>query len=202
MYNLIQNEIEESLQTKKKLLELSLEDIYLACGLIEKTIKNNRKILLCGNGGSAADAQHIAAELIVRYKSGYNRPSIPAISLVTDTSVLTACANDFHYEDIFSRQIEGLGMQGDCLIAITTSGNSKNVLRAIQTAKQKYLNVILLTGKSGGIIKKEYHHLLDVSIHIPSEVTARIQECHILIGHIFCEYLDQVLFKRTFEEKL
>lgn len=195
MYVLIQNQIEESIETKKEMIDFCLEDIHAGCKLLEDTIRNKKKILLCGNGGSAADAQHIAAELIVRYKNAYNRPSIPALSLVTDTSVLTACANDFSYEDIFSRQIEGLAVEGDTLIAITTSGNSKNILKAIKTAKEKKLNVILLTGKTGGIIKKEYGHLLNVSIHIPSEVTARIQECHILVGHIFCEYLDQVVFK-------
>ncbi|MFN3605375.1 MAG: SIS domain-containing protein [Leptonema sp. (in: bacteria)] len=195
MYILIQNQIEESIETKKEMIDFCLEDIHLACQLLENTVKNNKKILLCGNGGSAADAQHIAAELIVRYKNSNSRPSIPAISLVTDTSVLTACANDFGYEELFSRQIEGLGIEGDALIAITTSGNSKNIIKAVETAKSKNMKVILLTGKSGGLLKKKLSHLLDVSIHVPSEITARIQECHILIGHIFCEYLDQTLFQ-------
>lgn len=194
MYLLVQNQIEESIETKKKLIEFCLEDIHKGCELLENTLKKNKKILLCGNGGSASDAQHIAAELIIRYKSSNQRPAIPAISLSTDTSVLTAGGNDLGFEHIFSRQIEGLGNEDDTLIAITTSGNSKNIIQAVITAKSKKMNVILLTGSTGGVLKKEYHQLLDVCINVPSDVTARIQECHILIGHIFCEYLDKVLF--------
>lgn len=194
MYLLLQNQIEESIETKKKLIEFCLEDIHRGCELLENTLKKNKKILLCGNGGSASDAQHIAAELIIRYKSSNQRPAIPAISLSTDTSVLTAGGNDLGFDYVFSRQIEALGNEEDTLIAITTSGNSKNIIEAILTAKNKKMNVILLTGSTGGILKKEYYQFLDVCINVPSNVTARIQECHILIGHIFCEYLDKALF--------
>ncbi len=147
-----------------------------------------RKVLLCGNGGSAADAQHIAAELIGRFID--DRRSLPAVALTTDTSALTAIANDYGYDQVFSRQIEGLAKPGDVLIAISTSGNSANVNLAAQSAREHQCPVIGLTGKSGGRLAT----LCDTALIVPSNVTAQIQECHILIGHLLCDLIEQSLF--------
>lgn len=146
------------------------------------------KVLLCGNGGSAADAQHIAAELIGRFID--DRRSLPAVALTTDTSALTAIANDYGYEQVFSRQIEGLAVPGDVLIAISTSGNSTNVNRAAVSARERQCEVIGLSGKSGGALAA----LCDTALVVPSDITARIQESHILIGHILCDLIEQSLF--------
>lgn len=193
--DLIQKNILESIETKQEVLKQCISDIEKAGSILVDALKSNKKILLCGNGGSAADAQHIAAELIIRYKSSNERKSIPAISLATDTSVLTACSNDYGYDFIFSRQIEGIGIEGDVLIAISTSGNSPNIIKAVESAKNKNMKVIVLTGGNGGKIKKEMQSYVDVMIIVPSNITARIQESHILIGHIFCEYIEKYLFQ-------
>ena len=151
-----------------------------AAKLLIDTFERGHKVLLCGNGGSAADAQHIAAEFVVRYEK--KRRALPAIALTTDSSILTAHANDFEFESVFARQIEALGSAGDTLIAISTSGNSKNILQAAHAAKAKGLNVIALTGESGGALVD----VATLTIKVPSTVTARIQETHILIGHYWC----------------
>ncbi|WP_457561092.1 D-sedoheptulose 7-phosphate isomerase [Caminibacter sp.] len=149
------------------------------------SLKNHKKILLCGNGGSAADSQHIAAELTGRFKN--DRISLPAIALTTDTSALTAISNDYGFEYVFSRQIKGLGNEGDVLIAISTSGNSKNIIQAVKTAKDKNIKIITLTGRDGGKISA----IGDVNIVVPSDNTPRIQEMHIMIGHMICEMIDR-----------
>ena len=151
-----------------------------AAKLLIATFERGNKVLLCGNGGSAADAQHIAAEFVVRYEK--KRRALPAIALTTDSSILTAHANDFEFDSVFARQIEALGSAGDTLIAISTSGNSKNILQAAHAAKAKGLNVIALTGESGGALVD----MATLTIKVPSTVTARIQEAHILIGHYWC----------------
>ncbi len=157
-----------------------------ACKLCSYALAQGHKIMLAGNGGSAADAQHIAAEWVVRYKE--DRQALPALALTTDTSILTAAANDFSYEDVFSRQIAALGQPGDVFIAISTSGKSANIIKAIGQAKQQGVQVIALCGKSG------MHGVqADISLCVPAEETARIQECHILAGHILCEYVDAVI---------
>lgn len=159
--------------------------------LIIDCYKNGGKVILIGNGGSAADAQHIAAELIGRFK--LERASLPAISLTTNTSILTALANDYGYDTIFSRQLDALIRDKDVLIAITTSGNSPNILKAIETAKSKNIKVIGMTGRNGGKLK----NLLgkeDILINIPSDNTPRIQEGHIAIGHIICNLVEKNLF--------
>jgi D-sedoheptulose 7-phosphate isomerase len=143
------------------------------------------KILLCGNGGSAADAQHIAAELVGRFTA--DRPALPAIALHVNTSTLTAVANDFGYEFAFKREVEAFGSENDVLVAISTSGNSRNIIEAAKMAQEKNLRVIGLTGEDGGELK----HTCDSWIGVPSRVTARIQEVHILIGHIWCHAIDQ-----------
>ncbi|NOQ64890.1 MAG: SIS domain-containing protein [Methyloprofundus sp.] len=157
-----------------------------ASKLIISTLLSGHKILLCGNGGSAADCQHFAAEMVVRYQK--NRRAYPAIALTTDASILTAQPNDFDFDSVFSRQIEALGSAGDCLIAFSTSGNSKNIIQASLAAKQQQMTVIGLLGSEGG----ELRSLVDMPIVIPSNTTARVQEAHQLIYHWWCEMLDAV----------
>jgi D-sedoheptulose 7-phosphate isomerase len=160
--------------------------ITAASKLIISTLISGHKILLCGNGGSAADCQHFAAELVIRYHK--NRRAYPAIALTTDTSILTAHPNDFSFDSLFSRQIEALGSEGDCLIAFSTSGNSENIIQASISAEQQNMSVIGLTGGDGGRLKP----LVDMPIIVPSKTTARIQEAHMLIYHWWCEMLDEV----------
>ena len=150
-----------------------------------ETFHSGGKILICGNGGSAADSQHIAAEFVGRFET--ERIALPAIALTTDTSALTALANDYNFERIFSRQVEALANKGDCLIAISTSGNSPNVISAVMTARNRGCKIIGMTGANG----KKLASLSDASILIPSERTARIQEAHITIAHIWCELIDK-----------
>ena len=160
-------------------------DVIESAGeILTDTLKQGRKILLCGNGGSAADCQHIAAELIVRYEN--NRQALPAIALTTDSSILTASANDFNFDSIFSRQVEALGNASDCLIAISTSGRSANVIAAVKSALAKNMSVIGLTGQE----ESEISRLATVTIKVPSTVTARIQEAHIVIGHWWCSKVE------------
>ncbi|WP_394751671.1 SIS domain-containing protein [Crenothrix sp.] len=160
-------------------------DIEVAADRLTATLKQGGKILLCGNGGSAADCQHIAAEFVVRYEK--KRRALAAIALTTDSSILTAHANDFDFETVFSRQIEALGTEKDCLIAISTSGNSKNILKAAEVAMLKGMTVIALTGGDGGELVKQS----SLSIVVPSQITARIQEAHILIGHWWCGVVEE-----------
>ena len=157
--------------------------------LIIKTLKKGNKIILFGNGGSASDAQHIAAELVVKYKK--KRRSIPAISLSTDTSSLTAIGNDFSFDEIFSRQLESIGNTGDIAIGISTSCKSKNVLYALKLAKKKKIKSVILT-KDNYPNKKQIDKITDLVLTVPANETARIQELHILIGHLMCEIIDQV----------
>ena len=159
--------------------------IEAAGSLIIDTFQKGNKILLCGNGGSASDCQHLATEFMVRYVN--QRRPLPAIALTTDTSILTAHTNDFGFEQVFSRQIDSLGNKGDCLIAISTSGNSKNIIEAVKMAQNKNINIIILTGKTGGKLA----NLQQYTITVKSDITARIQEAHILIGHWWCQLADE-----------
>ncbi|WP_251424090.1 D-sedoheptulose 7-phosphate isomerase [Veillonella agrestimuris] len=159
-----------------------IEEIAERCKV---ALANGNKILFCGNGGSAADSQHLAAELVGRYKK--ERRSLASIALTTDTSILTAVANDYDFDSIFSRQVEGLGRSGDVLIGISTSGNSKNVVKAVETARSVGMHTIAFTGEGGGKLGE----LCDITFAVPSNVTARIQEMHILIGHIICELIEE-----------
>jgi len=191
MKNIAKEFLKESIETKQKLLDDKyMNQIIEAAEIILEAVKNGNKILTCGNGGSAADAQHFAAELVIRYNK--ERPSIPAIALSSDASTVTAASNDYGYEYVFSRQVEGLGKPGDILIGITTSGNSKNVHKAFETAKERGLKTICLNGKSGGTMNELK---LDSNLIIPSNTTARIQEAHINIIHIWCELIDHVIYK-------
>tara|TARA_B100001778_G_scaffold304288_1_gene282138 strand:+ start:561 stop:1124 length:564 start_codon:yes stop_codon:yes gene_type:complete len=177
--------IRDSAKTKLSMLDTCIDDILRASEIMLESIRNGNKILWCGNGGSAADAQHMAAELMGGLRSHKRKP-IASIALTTDTSFITAWANDTSYDHIFSRQIEGLGSSGDILIAISTSGNSKNVLNALETAKETGIQSIILTGGSKGKMKNKG----DVLISVPSDDTQRIQECHLLIEHILCENIE------------
>ena len=179
-------EHEQALQLVKDHLHGKISD---ASELILQALKKGNKLLLCGNGGSAADAQHIAAEFTGRFVK--ERKGLPAIALTTDTSALTAIGNDYGYSKIFSRQLEALGNKGDILIAISTSGNSDNIIQAIEKAKELGLLVIGLSGNYGGKMNES----CDINVVIPMKITARIQEMHILAGHIICGYIDNLLLK-------
>ncbi len=180
----------ESADIKKKISESCIDEIILAGEIIAECLKSGKKIMLCGNGGSAADSQHIAGEFIVRLTSERNRKALPAIALTTDTSVITACSNDFGFEHIFSRQVEALGNEGDVLIGISTSGNSQNVINAVNKAKEKNVKTIAFLGADGGKAKG----MSDVDIIIPSDNVCRIQEGHITIGHILCDIVENMIF--------
>jgi D-sedoheptulose 7-phosphate isomerase len=195
MQDIIKNHISQGIEVRKEILEKHIDSIRNAANILIKSLQNGNKLLFCGNGGSAADAQHIAAELLIRYKGNHNRPSLPAISLAADSSVITAAGNDFGADQIFSRQIEGLGFSGDTLIAITTSGNSPNIIKAILAAKNKEMNVVLLSGgEGGGVIMKNHANSVDVSLIVPAKETAHIQELHIMIGHILCALIEKEMF--------
>jgi D-sedoheptulose 7-phosphate isomerase len=182
---------EESIETKKNCLKDGLESISLMGDEIAKMIPKGNKIMLCGNGGSAGDAQHLAAEMLIRLRPNNNRIGIPAISLAQDTSTITACGNDFGYDVLFERTLTTLGNHGDCLIAITTSGNSENVILAMKAAKKMGIKVYGFLGAGGGRALE----LCDLSFNVPSDITGRIQECHITAGHALMEYIEDRLIE-------
>lgn len=184
MNEMILKEFEEHSITFGKVKSELSEVIAEACKLAVATINAGNKILLCGNGGSAADSQHIAAELTGRYKK--ERNPLPGIALTTDTSALTAIANDYAYEDVFSRQVKALAQKGDLLIGISTTGNSQNVIDAFDAANVKGCKTLGLSGKGGG----KFTGKCDLNVIIPSDDTARIQEMHILVGHMLCQAID------------
>ena len=183
--NIVSDSFKQHLRVFENIVQNDIENIKRCADLILETFQSGGKILICGNGGSAADSQHIAAEFVGRYET--ERIALPAIALTTDTSALTALANDYDFERIFSRQVEALAGKDDCLIAISTSGNSPNVISAVMTARTKGCKIIGMTGAKG----KKLASLSDACILIPSERTARIQEAHITIAHIWCEFIDQ-----------
>ncbi len=184
------NHFEESIQVKKLAINHCTESIQQAIEWITQSLKNGGKIMICGNGGSAADAQHIAAEFVIRLSHELERPGLAAIALTTDSSVLTAGSNDLGFEQIFARQVEALGQPGDILIGITTSGNSENIIKAIHAAKSKQMKTIGLLGNDGGKCKE----LMDLAIVVPSVSVQHIQEAHITIGHIIVELVEKSLF--------
>jgi D-sedoheptulose 7-phosphate isomerase len=186
----IQHSLAESAETKKRIAETCSTEISQAIELLIGALKQGRKILLCGNGGSAADAQHLATEFVIRLSPSIKRPGLPAIALTTDTSLLTAGANDIGYDNVFARSIEALGNPGDVLIGISTSGNSESVNRAFMKAKEKKMATIGLLGKNGGKSKG----LVDLAIIVPADDTQRIQEGHITVGHIIFQQVEQELF--------
>ena len=186
----IQDSLSESAETKKKIAELCTGDISKAIDMIVDTLNKKKKILLCGNGGSAADAQHLATEFVIRLNHAITRPGIPAISLSTDVSNLTAGSNDFGYDNVFARNVDALGNTGDILIGISTSGNSESVNRAFQKAREKGMKTIGFLGKDGGKSK----NLCDLPIIVPSNDVQRIQEGHITIGHIIFWQVEQEVY--------
>ena len=188
MIKKIEKQIIESIEVKKQIIKSCLPEINTAAKLMITSIRNGGKILWCGNGGSASDAQHLSTELMGGM-SDHDRKPIPSISLTTDTSFLTAWSNDADFESVFSRQIQGLGNSGDVLIGISTSGNSENVISAIKQAKYKDLKTIALTGYNPNKLKD----LSDITINVPSKDTQRIQESHIMIGQILCDLLEENL---------
>jgi D-sedoheptulose 7-phosphate isomerase len=187
---IINSYIEESKKALDTFLEIDKVSILNASKLIVKAFKSGNKVLMCGNGGSASDAQHFAAELIGRFKS--NRPSFAAISLNTDTSALTAIANDYDFTNVFSRQVEGIGKKGDILLAISTSGNSKNIIKAAIQAKKQKLHIISLTGSNTSVLEKNS----DLCIKVPSKVTSHIQELHIIVVHLLCTLIEKQFFEK------
>ncbi len=186
----IEESLKESSEIKLKVLETCYGDIFKASQMILETIRTGNKMMLCGNGGSAADSQHLATEFMIRLSHDIVRKAIPAIALSTDSSNLTAGGNDIGFENIFARNIEGIGREGDLLIGISTSGNSKNIVKAVQAAKSMGIRTIGLLGSGGGKLKDECEH----SIIVPSDNVQRIQESHITIGHILCEITERELY--------
>ncbi len=182
--------LKESAIVKEKTIHACLPQIQKVIDITAQALQNGHKILICGNGGSAADSQHIAAEFVIRLSHTLRRPAIPALALTTDSSVLTAGANDIGFENVFARQIEAFGQPGDILIGITTSGNSANILKAIETAKSKKMITIGLLGNQGG----QCRNLVDLPVIVPSDNTQYIQETHITIGHIIVELVEKTLF--------
>lgn len=179
--------IEENISVKKSILSDThlIDTIERAATVVVNAIKNGNKVIFCGNGGSAADSQHLAAELIGKFY--FNRRSLPAISLTVNTSIITAIGNDFGFDKVFARQLEGIGKAGDVLIGLSTSGNSENVVEAFRLAKELGISTVAFTGESGGILR----NLTDILINIPSNDTPRIQEAHIMVGHIICELVEK-----------
>lgn len=190
MKNYIIKQIADSAATKQAILENEalLDTIVTVAQECVEVYRKGKKTMLAGNGGSAADAQHIAAELVGRY--GFDRPSIPSLALTTDTSNLTAIGNDYGYDKVFSRQLEGMGQEGDLFIGISTSGNSQNIINAFESAKDKDIMTVALVGRDGGRMAQ----MADYALIIPSNDTPRIQESHILIGHILCDIIEKELF--------
>lgn len=184
MLTMIKSELQAHRETIDKTMEVMIPSIEEASKLVSQTLLNGHKVLLCGNGGSAADAQHIAAELSGRYKT--ERKGLPGIALTTDTSVLTAIANDFGYDRIFDRQVEALANEGDLLIGISTSGNSANVISALKLAQEMGCTTLGMSGRDGGVMNE----VCTLNLIVPSSDTPRIQEMHILIGHILCQAVD------------
>jgi D-sedoheptulose 7-phosphate isomerase len=185
--------LNESAETKLKIKDQLMEDILKAVDLLSTCFKEGNKLLLCGNGGSAADCQHIATELMIRLSHHIQRPALPAIALTTDSSNLTAGGNDIGFENVFARNVEGLGNKGDVLLAISTSGNSPNVIKAVEMAHKKGMKVIGFLGSNGGKLKSQ----VDIPIVIPSLNVQRIQEGHITVAHIICELLEDKLYGKA-----
>ena len=190
----IQKLFDDSIQTKKACIIQGFQPLVNMGNEITQAIKDGNKIMLCGNGGSAADAQHLAAEMLVRLRPMNNREGIAAISLAQDTSTITACGNDFGYEKLYERMVTSLGKRGDCLIGITTSGNSENILLAMKAAKKMGIKVYGFLGTGGGSALE----LCDEFFLVPSSDTGRVQEAHITAGHALMEYIEDSLLKEGY----
>jgi len=189
MKDIITKSYKESILAKEGFFKQNLQPIIQSAEVIADAFKADRKLLICGNGGSAADAQHIAAEFVNRFM--IERPPLPAVALSTDTSIITSIGNDYSFDQIFSKQIKAIGREGDVLLAISTSGESKNVITAVKVARDMGIKTIGLTGKGGGKMAK----MVDILLNVDSDVTPRIQEVHITAGHIICDLIDHILFQ-------
>ena len=187
----LENQLKENIKAHKEIIKISKNINYVVKDIVKK-LKKNGKIFFCGNGGSAADAQHLAAEFLIRLRSNVDRNPIPAITLAQDTSTLTACGNDYSFEDIFLRPFQALANKNDILICISTSGNSKNILNVLKEAKKKKISSVCFLGKKGGKALKMCNHPLVIS----SNNTARIQECHIFLGHFILEKVEDFILGR------
>ena len=187
---------ENSITLKRKCIEGGFNSIVRMGDSIVESIVNGGKLLLCGNGGSAADAQHLAAELVVRLRPAYNRRGLPAISLAMDTSTITACGNDYSYDMLYSRTLESIGNSGDCLLGISTSGNSQNIFNALDLAKKMNIKALGFLGAGGGKVLE----LCDEVFLVPGDETGRVQECHITAGHALMEHIEDGLLERGYLE--
>jgi len=184
--------LDDSINAKRHFIESNLDTIIKAADMLADCLTSGNKVLLFGNGGSAADAQHLAAEFVNRFQ--IERPPLAAIALTTDTSILTSIANDYHFDEVFSKQVEALGKPGDIAWGISTSGNSPNVVRAIKTAGKKQLSTIGMTGRGGELAARA-----DLVFAVASDSTARVQEAHITLGHILCDLLERKLYPNKFK---
>ncbi|MBN1104664.1 MAG: D-sedoheptulose 7-phosphate isomerase [Deltaproteobacteria bacterium] len=191
MDKIIQKALRESVRAKEEFIAENGQKVVLLAEKIALAFTNDRKLMLCGNGGSAADAQHVAAEFVNRFL--LERPPLPALALTTDTSVLTSVANDYSFEEVFAKQIKALGTEGDVLLAISTSGKSPNILSAVRTARNMGIYSAVLTGGDGGPLTK----LADLFLVARGASTPRIQETHIFAGHLICQLVDHILFQTT-----
>lgn len=194
MREMINEILRESLSVKGDFISNNADKLVLLSERIAQAFTNDKKLMICGNGGSAADAQHIAAEFVNRYEM--ERPSLPAIALTTDTSVITSIGNDYSFKEIFSKQIKAMGLEGDVLLAISTSGESENIVKAVEDAKDLHIYTAAFLGQGGGRVAG----VVDLALIAPSESTPRIQEAHILAGHILCQLVDYILFRRHVEQ--
>ena len=187
----IEHLFNQSIKTKQDCVEQGFESLYYMGDCITQSIQKGGKIMLCGNGGSAADAQHLAAEMLIRLRPMNNREGVAAITLAQDMSTITACGNDFGYEKLYERMVTSLGKKGDCLIGITTSGNSENIMLAMKSARKMGINVFAFLGSGGG----KTYDLCDKAFLVPSNNTGRIQESHITAGHALMEYIEDNLLE-------
>lgn len=191
MLDIVDSTLKASIEAKEAAISANRERLVKTAQLMAQSITAGKKILFFGNGGSAADAQHLAAEFVNRFQT--ERPPLASIALTTDSSILTSIGNDYHFDEVFSKQVAALGQDGDIAIGISTSGNSPNVVKALEVAKEKNLHTVAFTGKGGKLAE-----MCDTVITAPEGVTARIQECHILMGHILCDLTDRILFPENF----
>jgi len=192
MKSIVEDYLRRSIAVKQAFLEQQSEALVAAAERLGVCLAKGGKVLIFGNGGSAADAQHMATELVVRLSSNFEREAIPALALTTDSSLLTACANDYGFERVFARQVEAFGQAGDVALGISTSGNSGNVIEAFRLARERGMVTVLMSGKTGGMLAE----LSDAAILVPSTVTSHIQECHIATVHILCELIERRNFGR------